>query len=351
LFSLSTSIHLSDPLHFQADSPTPARWKAFIEPLLGHLPGGAYYSLLTCNRAELYAETPASSLSREQVEQRCRDHFPALPFRLHIGNESVHHLFRVAAGLDSLVPGEVEILGQIRRAREEAEQNGHLSPALDRLVTGALRAARHTREATRLGQGKVSVSSLAVEIAMGHVPDCSSATALVLGAGEAGVLAARILRDRGVGRLIVSNRSLDKARIVAASLKCDVIRREEITTYLAHADIVLTATSAPHPVLRREHIEHARSLAPTRPLILIDLSTPANIARDVLDATDVRLVTLEDIQQLVECNHSLRRARMAEAEALTLDHLNRYLGASGSTVSIASAEPSPLPPPSVADKL
>ena len=283
--------------------------------------------LSTCNRTELYAhaegdgEALADWLARHPG---AGEDLHAYLYR-HRDGEAVRHLFRVASGLDSLVLGEPQILGQVKQAWTAARAAGTLGGPLDRMFQQAFATAKRARTDTRIGANPVSVASVAVRLAEENFARLDESSVLLIGAGETIELAARHLAEARVQRLLVANRTLAHAQALASRHGGIALPLEELDKHLAEADIVIAATASRTPILHRAQVEHALRLRRHRPMLLIDLAVPRDIDHDVSGLRDVFLYTVDDLQRAIEDNRRSRREAAQQAEAIIELQAARFL--------------------------
>src|SRR5690606_34476699 len=269
------------------------------------LPGVREAVLLsTCNRTELYAVAEDDGRALEawlathpSAGDAGTDLRPYL-YR-HEGTEAVRHLFRVATGLDSLVLGEPQILGQVKQAWAAARQAGALGGQLDRLFQQAFVAAKRARTDTRIGANPVSIASTAVRLAQASFARPEDAVVLLVGAGETIELVARHLAQAKVKRLLVANRTLVHAQELASRHGGVALPLEELERHLAEADIVCSATASRDPVIRRAHVASALAQRRHRPMLLLDLAVPRDIEPGVAGLQDAFLYTIDDLEKAV----------------------------------------------------
>jgi glutamyl-tRNA reductase len=287
-------------------------------------------ALFTCNRTELYlvasdaveAENAAlASLSR-QAGLRPTELLGSL-YSLR-GREAVEHLFAVTAGLDSMIVGEAEIQGQVKRAYEMALVEGVSGPVSNRLFRDALAAGKRVRTETDIARTNVSVSTVAVQLAAEFLGDLSERRVLVIGAGDNAELTARALRDRGVETLFVANRRYDRALGLAQRFGGRAVRFDDLPRELEATDIVVTSTGAPHQILGREELEFVAASRTGRPLALIDLAVPRDIEPSVRDCPGIALYDMDDLQRAVARNMGAREAEAAEALVLVREEVARF---------------------------
>ena len=287
--------------------------------------------LSTCNRTEIYARSdngPDALAHWLAGQQRSGDELHAYLYR-HDEANAVRHLFRVATGLDSLVLGEPQILGQVKQAWSEARDAGSLGGPLDRAFQQAFATAKRARTETTIGRNPVSVASTAVRLAQESFARLDESDVLLIGAGETIELAARHLVAGKVRRLLVANRTLAHAQDLASRHGGIALPLEDLDRHLAEADIVLSATAARAPILRRQQVEQALRLRRHRPMLLLDLAVPRDIAQDVAELRDVFLYTVDDLERAIADNRAARRDAAEQAEAIIEVHASRFLSALG----------------------
>ncbi|TDK21767.1 glutamyl-tRNA reductase [Luteimonas aestuarii] len=291
------------------------------------LPGVREVALLsTCNRTELYASTEGdgAALADWLATHPEGDGDLHAYLYLHRDHAAVRHLFRVASGLDSLVLGEPQILGQVKQAWAMARGAGTLGGQLDRLFQHAFVTAKRARSETRIGNSPVSVASLAVRLAQESFARPSDSVVLLIGAGETIELAARHLAQAKVKRLLVANRTYAHAQELAARHNAVALPLDELERHLFLADVVFSATASRDPVLSKPQIEAAMRARKHRPMLLMDLAVPRDIAPEVADLADVFVYTVDDLQRAVEHNRRGRHEAAADAEAIVDLQVSRY---------------------------
>jgi glutamyl-tRNA reductase len=230
------------------------------------------------------------------------------------------HLFRVAAGLDSMVPGEGEILGQVRTAHEV----GAAGPILDRLFRQALHAGKKARAQTAIGESPASVSSAAAALAEQVFGDLRGRTILVIGAGKVGELAVRNLASRGATIAFVANRSVGRAAELAARFGAEPLPLERVDVELEHADVVLSSTSAPGWIVTRDQVERALPARKGRPLFLIDLAVPRDLDPGIHELDGCYLYDIDDLEAVVAETLAGRRREAGRAEAFVAEEAERF---------------------------
>ena len=291
--------------------------------------------LSTCNRVEIYAATTleprrAFAALREFLI-RTHDYRDPLTDELYqySDQEGVEHLFKVASGLDSMVLGETEILGQLKKAYDLALQHRHTGARLNKAFQRAFNVAKHIRTETNIQRGSISVASVAVELAEKIFDSLNGRQVMVIGAGETSEKAARALLSRGAHSVIVSNRSHDRAVALAAELGGRAVHFEEWASEFANIDIVISSTSAPHYVLDRVKLEPLLDLRRGRPLLLIDIAVPRDIEPEVNFLEDVYLYNIDDLQTIASGYLKQRQDEIARCETIIRDKARGLLGATG----------------------
>jgi len=284
----------------------------------------------TCNRTELYlvvsesveAESTALGVLSSQAEIRPTELLGNL-YSLR-GTEAARHLFRVTAGLDSMILGEAEIQGQVKRAYELALVEGATGPILNRLFRGALSAGGRAREETGISEKGLSVSSVAVELARRSLGDLSERKVLVVGAGETAELTARALVARGGATVFVANRHYDRAIGLAQRFGGQAVRFDDLPAQLEAADIVVSATTSPHHIVERDGLAQVMERRGGRALLIVDIAVPRDVEPACRELPGVSLYDVDDVQAIVERNASGRESEAKRAEHLLEAELSRF---------------------------
>jgi glutamyl-tRNA reductase len=302
-------------------------------------------AISTCNRTELYlyAADPVGAeagalgvLSREAETQPTELVGHLYSIR---GAAAAEQLMRVTAGLDSMIIGEAEIQGQVKRAYELALVEGATGPILNQLFRAALAAGKRARTETGISERSMSIPSVAVELAQRTLGELDDRRVLVVGAGETAELTARALAAKGVRAIFIANRHYDRAIGLAQRFGGHAVRFEELPEELTDADIVVASTSSPHHVIEREALAEVVDARGGRPLLLIDLAVPRDIHPTSREVPGVSLYDMDDLQTLVERNASGREAEARHAEAILrseLSRFDRWLAAQDLTPTIAA---------------
>ena len=286
--------------------------------------------LTTCNRVEVYGVSH-KRISTDEIagcltKNPIRDpHYYAPPFYRYEAEKCVQHLFRVASGLDSMVVGESEILGQAKKAYELARKSGAAGPYLHRLFQRAFRVAKQVRTHTDIARGAVSVGSVAVDLAQrifGRLSDCK---VLVLGAGEMSERTARALISRGVTDLRVTNRSMDRACELARAVGGRSIPFETWETQCREIDIFITSTTSETPLLTTEKLAPLLRDRVDHPLFIIDIAVPRDVDPSVNEMEGVYLYDIDSIRSVAEQSLELRRQQVVAAEAIIAEHVTDFV--------------------------
>lgn len=302
-------------------APVEVRERVAVRPgeetaLLEHLARHAQEVLLlaTCNRTEVYL----AGLRGNPVAAFEGAWGHALQEHLYVmqGGEAVQHLYRVTAGLNSLVIGETQIQGQVKRAWQQSRDYGLSGTLMNKVAQGALAAGKRVRFETGLSDKVVSVSSAAVELAGAALGDLSRRTALILGAGETAELTLTHLRAAGVQDVIVVNRTAERAKALAEKLGGRACASEYLREVLPEADVVIASSAAPHYVLDAEGVRAALAQRPERGMFLIDISVPRILNPDIAEVPGAYLNNLDDLTAIVSRNMASRRAALPYAEAI-----------------------------------
>ena len=276
----------------------------------------------TCNRVEVYGVAPVPGEARAAIFRKlCRHRgvdVAAVEAALytHLDGDAVHHVFRVAASLDSMMLGEPQILGQVKDAFALAQSCETVGPALHTLFTQAFAVAKKVRTDTEIGQHAVSVSFAAVELARKIFAGLAGKAVLLVGAGEMGELAARHLVEQGAFPIYVANRTWSRAQDLARALSGTAVPFDELPTALASVDIVITSTGATMPVITRDTVHRIMHGRRARPLFFVDIAVPRDVEAGVDTLDDVYCYDIDDLKQVVEANIRERAREAQRAESL-----------------------------------
>ncbi|HTU35468.1 MAG TPA: glutamyl-tRNA reductase [Candidatus Acidoferrum sp.] len=286
--------------------------------------------LSTCNRSEVYGVSAAGPDPVSEMENFfVRFHgLSSVDLNSSLyrqtGTEVIRHLFRVAAGLDSMLLGEAEILGQLRGAYSRALEHGATGPVLNKAFQGALEVGKRVRAETEVGARPMSVALAGVRLAEQVFGDLRGHSALIVGAGTVAEQAVEHLRNRGIGSLRVANRSLDRAQQLARRFGAEPLAWESVDRVLGQPDIIVSSVSAPGPVLTRESLERAISGRHGRPMFVIDLGVPRNVAPEAAGLYNLYLYNVDDLGEIVEQNRKAREAEIPRAEAIVEEQIRKF---------------------------
>ncbi|SFU32039.1 glutamyl-tRNA reductase [Xenorhabdus koppenhoeferi] len=287
--------------------------------------------LSTCNRTELYLSVEQQENFKEQlIDWLCRYH-QINPEDLksslywHLDNDAVSHLMRVASGLDSLVLGEPQILGQVKKAFAESQNYRSLSGELERLFQKSFSVAKRVRTETDIGANAVSVAFAACTLARQIFESLSQLSILLVGAGETIELVARHLKEHKVRHIMIANRTRARAQALASEVNAEVISLPDIDTRLAEADIVISSTASPLPIIGKGMVERALKLRRNQPMLLIDIAVPRDIEPDVEKLSDVYLYSVDDLQAIIRQNLAQRKAAAIVAEGIVQQESSHFM--------------------------
>jgi glutamyl-tRNA reductase len=286
--------------------------------------------LSTCNRTEVYWSGTASGSDLSQWLERHHGNNLDLAASLYIHQESraIEHAFSVASGLDSMVLGEVQILGQLKDAYRIAQESGSTGPILNKLFQAAFSAAKRVRTETRIGANAVSLASATVSLARRVYEDLSAHNALLVGAGDMNALTARHFMSAGIKRMVIANRTLSRAQTLAAELNAHAVPLSDLDQELAAADIVISCTASLEPLISKRAVEAAIRARRRRPIFMVDMAVPRDIDPEVAELEDVYLFSIDDLQQLVDENIQQREVAAGGARLLITEEVARFLAES-----------------------
>lgn len=299
---------------------TPEQLVEALQQLCRITPSREAAILSTCNRSELYLEQ--DRLSADEVlrwladyHQLSLDELRACAY-VHQDSEAVRHMMRVASGLDSMILGEPQILGQMKSAYAVAREAGTVGPLLGRLFQATFSTAKTVRTDTAIGENPVSVAFAAVSLAKQIFADLHRSQALLIGAGETISLVARHLHDQGVRRIVVANRTLERASQLAEQFGAHAVLLADIPQELAHSDIVISSTASQLPILGKGAVERALKKRKHKPMFMVDIAVPRDIEPEVGELDDVYLYTVDDLHEVIEENLKSRQGAAQAAEEL-----------------------------------
>lgn len=279
--------------------------------------------LSTCNRTELYLVQDGDiEQTKEKIVRWLEHHhnvsaatiLPSLYWHHNI--KAVNHMMRVACGLDSLVLGEPQILGQMKQAYSQAKAAGSMALVMDRLFQRTFGVAKQVRTETEIGASAVSVAFAAVNLAKHIFGDLNKSRVLLVGAGETIELVAKHLYENNVGKITVANRTLSRAESMAKQIGADVVTLAQIPEQIANSDIVISSTGSTLPIIGKGMVEHALTQRKHQPIFMVDLAVPRDIEEQVTELEDVFLYTVDDLQGIIAKNLDSRRKAAVEAESI-----------------------------------
>ena len=285
--------------------------------------------LSTCNRTEVYCQLPDSNSNvvsdwlcdfHQLNKQEVSPYLYTFP-----DHQAVNHAFRVASGLDSMVVGEPQILGQMKSAFATAHRNGNTGKVLNRLFQHTFSVAKDIRTNTDIGSHAVSIAYAAVALSKQIFSDISQQTVLLVGAGETIELVCRHLHSQGVTKIIVANRTLARAEILAKEFNAQAISLDELPTRLKDADMVLSSTASTLPILGKGAFESALKSRKNKPMFVVDLAVPRDVEPQVSDLNNVYLYSVDDLQQVVTENVASRKQAAIEAEKIVVQQSEQFM--------------------------
>lgn len=287
--------------------------------------------LSTCNRTELYLSVEQQTDLQEQlVRWLCeyhdlREEDVRNSLYWHQDNAAVSHLMRVASGLDSLVLGEPQILGQVKKAHADSSRDHALSSELERMFQKTFSVAKRVRTETEIGASAVSVAFAACSLARQIFESLSSVNVLLVGAGETIELVARHLREHSVRKLMIANRTRERAQLLANEVGAEVIGLADIETRLADADIIISSTASPLPIIGKGMVERALKARRNQPMLLVDIAVPRDVEPEVGKLANAYLYSVDDLQAIIEQNMAQRKAAAVQAESIVVQESGEFM--------------------------
>ena len=301
--------------------------------------------LSTCNRVEIYAATsledPKAFEELKKFLVTCHDYRDPITDEIYTLGEpqSIHHLFKVACGLDSMVLGETEILGQLKKAYDVALQHQHTGPRLNKAFQRAFNVAKYVRTETSIQRGSISVGSVAVELAEKIFSSLDDRHVMVIGAGDTSEKTARALLSRGAKSIIVANRSYENALVLARELGGRAVTFDAWSNEFEQIDIAISSTAAPHHILNRAKLEPLMKLRKNRPLLLIDIAVPRDIDPEVNLMPNVYLYNIDDLQAIADDYLKQRKEEVARCEQIIREKAAALVGISQASPAASSRRP------------
>ncbi|ACJ30569.1 Glutamyl-tRNA reductase [Shewanella piezotolerans WP3] len=305
----------------------PDRIHDAMKSLATHTQSGEAVIISTCNRTELYCNNGEEADVVQWLEDYHQlSHADVEPCLYQFKDqEAVKHLMRVSAGLDSLILGEPQILGQVKQSFVKAKEAGTVATTMDRLFQNTFSVAKKIRTETEIGAAAVSVAFAAVSMAKHIFSSLSTTQVLLVGAGETIELVARHLKDNGVKTMVVANRTISRAEAMCDEFGATAITLEQIPDFLPKADIVISSTASPLPILGKGMVEKALKQRRHQPMLLVDIAVPRDIEAEVADLDDAFLYTVDDLQSIIEQNMASRREAAEQAELIADDQSYQFM--------------------------
>ncbi|GLY62323.1 glutamyl-tRNA reductase [Pectobacterium carotovorum subsp. carotovorum] len=287
--------------------------------------------LSTCNRTELYLSVDEQENQREQLILWLCEYHQLRPEEVngslywHQDNAAVSHLMRVASGLDSLVLGEPQILGQVKKAFAESQRGHSLSSELERLFQKSFTVAKRVRTETDIGASAVSVAFAACTLARQIFESLSDVTVLLVGAGETIELVARYLREHKVQKMVIANRTRERAQALAAEVGAEVITLAELDEQLVQADIVISSTASTLPIIGKGMMERTLKARRNQPMLMVDIAVPRDIEPEVGKLPNVYLYSVDDLHAIIQHNLAQRKAAAVQAESIVQQESSDFM--------------------------
>ncbi len=322
----SAPVEIREKLAFSPSS-VPIALSSFAQSF----PSSETVILSTCNRVEIYATSPDGNINKDTLLDflSAFHNLPKEKFADHMyhyqGINAVKHLFFVSSSLDSLVRGETQILSQVKEAYMTATVAETTGSILNQLFQRSLNVAKEVHTKTNIGRGKVSVSTVAVDLAIKIFKDFSEKTIFIIGAGEMCELVLKHLVECGAKTAIVANRNYDKAKSLAEEYNGKAINYEKLEDYLPQADIVISSTAAPHYVVHTEHIKHAIKARRGNPMLLVDIAVPRDINPEIAKIDNVYLYNIDDLQTVVSGNIDERENELGKCQVIIDKEVSQYM--------------------------
>jgi glutamyl-tRNA reductase len=302
----------------------------FLDELVGFDSISEAVVVSTCNRTELYLVVSDSVVAEGHALGALSSRAGIRPTELAEivyaprNCDAARHLYRVASGLESMIVGEAEVAGQVRRAYEAAVAAGTTGPLTNRLFNSALRTAGRVRAETAIGAGGMSVSSVAVEVAQGVLGDLAERHVVIIGAGETSELTAKAMAAKGVKTMFVANRHADRARSLADRFGGGVVALDRLPEQLEAADMVVSSTASPHAILGVEELELVMTARRGRPLLIVDIAVPRDVEHGCGEIDGVTLIDVDGLNRTVRRNASVRQAEAENAAAIVEEEIERF---------------------------
>lgn len=319
-------VALRERVTFTPDTLDEALNSLLAQPMVQ---GGVVLS--TCNRTELYLSVEQQENLQEQLVRWLCDYHQLGEEEVrnslywHHGNDAVSHLMRVASGLDSLVLGEPQILGQVKKAFSDSQRGHSLSSELERMFQKSFSVAKRVRTETDIGASAVSVAFAACTLARQIFESLSTVNVLLVGAGETIELVARHLREHNVKKLMIANRTRERAQVLADEVNAEVIALADIDARLVEADIIISSTASPLPIIGKGMVERALKARRNQPMLLVDIAVPRDVEPEVGKLPNAYLYSVDDLQNIIEKNMAQRKAAAVQAETIVVQESSEFM--------------------------
>jgi len=319
-------ISLRERVTFSPETLDQALESLLAQPMVQ---GGVVLS--TCNRTELYLSVEQQDDLHERLVRWLCDYHQLDEAEVrnslywHHDNDAVSHLMRVASGLDSLVLGEPQILGQVKKAFSDSQRGHTQSSELERMFQKSFSVAKRVRTETDIGASAVSVAFAACTLARQIFESLSKVTVLLVGAGETIELAARHLREHNVSKMIIANRTRERAQRLADEVGADVIELSEIDQRLKDADIIISSTASPLPIIGKGMVERALKARRNQPMLLVDIAVPRDVEPEVGKLANAYLYSVDDLQTIIQHNLAQRQAAAVQAETIVEQEASEFM--------------------------
>ena len=268
-----------------------------------------YVEINTCNRYEYFINADIETYDNPLLDHKNKN------IQIQYDDDAIIHLFRMTSGIESMIIGEDQILGQVKDAKLKSEKEEHLGAILNTLFTKAIPVGQVVRNKTKINQGSISIGSAAVDLAEEYFGTLHDKCVLVLGAGKMGTLVAKALAEKNLKAIFVANRTYYKASRLAKELGGEAILIDDIKDKLIHADLLISATGAPHPIFTKEKMEDIFNGGPSKDLVIIDIANPRDITEDV-EELGIKLCNIDDLRTIADKNKKLREKEVKEAEII-----------------------------------
>lgn len=323
--------HKTAPVEIrEALSFTVSQAEVFLKKLKTRYPEDEFVILSTCNRVEIYIGS-SKEIDAVQIRSLLIDFHNSTPKAIvpltyvFNGQSAVTHLFEVGAGLDSLVIGEIHVSGQVKRSYRQAFELGLTGKVFNRLFQRAFFVTKKVRKLTKIGEGNVSISSVACRLAEEVLEDLSQRKVLLIGAGKIGALTLKSLRDRGADTILVSSRNYNKAKVLAEEFSGIAVKLEELDYFMQDVDVVISSTSAPHYILDYTRAKKIIEKRNNKPIFLIDLAVPRDIDPKIKQIKSAHLYNIDSLKSLAEQNIKKRENEIFQCKKIIYNEMISFM--------------------------